>query len=90
MIWEHTHGPEMALELVAVDVLREDIRRIILSGDLRQAKVLRAQPLLDPEVRRVEMADFAKSTALTNPDRRRRVAANLQGKLNAQIFRYAL
>ena len=85
MVGNDSHGPEVPLEPLPIDVLCENIGRVILASDLCQGKFSSAQPLLDPEVGGMQMPDFSQATAPAHAYRRRGVSAHLEAELYAEV-----
>ena len=64
-------------ENVAANIIREDVGRIIATGNFIQNLVLFANSILHPEIRCSEVSDFTETSAASDANRRRGISHDL-------------
>ena len=87
---EKSHCAKVTLELLPVDMLGENRRRVIFTGPLSENNISGSQSLLDPEVGGMHMPDVSQPTALARADGCGGVCTHLEAEFYAEVLRDAL
>ena len=90
MVLNDVHRGQVLLERLAVDVFRQNVRRVGRAWNFAEGKIFLSQAVLYPEVSAMQMADFAEAAALADAHRGGGISVDVDGKVQAKVSRQRL